>query len=320
MRRAAIVAFSIACTTPLPPRALPVLLPPDPQPDPIGVIDAETYTARVGSLRATLARSHIELDDRPVAPFCGLHHGIDDCLRCEVASRADTSGIDPDMIDAIAIAFARYPSTVLIASRLEHVTLCRQIRYDHDHGVDPAGLASFDEARLFVSIEYFSDKAHEHYGDFTIEQIVHHELFHMLDHAAHGEAVYADREWEALDPPAFAYRDPADLDSPRPAGFVNSYATTNELEDRASTFEFLMGQSAKLCAIAAVDPIVAAKARMVWSRVGKLVGDRQLPPEAQCLNRKPAVPAKPTRPLKPSRPTKPRLQLPTKPSLVGKMW
>ena len=295
----------IGCTPPMPPlEPTPVLV----ASEPANLIEAGVYDKRVASLRATLARSKIALDTVPVIDVCGMHHGINDCVRCQVASRADTADVDPDMIDAVAIAFARYSSSVLVAAKLQHVALCKRIRYDHDHGVDPAGLASFDAARLFVSIEYFSDKAHEHYGDFTIEQVVHHELFHMFDHATLGEKVYADREWHALNAPSFTYTDPAPNEETRPAGFVNAYATTNELEDRASVFEYLMGQPAKLCAIMEHDPIVAAKAKMVWGRVAKLMGADRLRDEAACLLRKPAKPVKPVPPRKPG---KVRLKLPT---------
>ncbi len=263
-----------ACAAPLSPQALPALVVPEP-PD---LIDANTYTARVATLRATLQRSQIELDAKPVEPVCTVHHGIDDCMRCEVAGRLDTSGIDPDLIDAVAIAFARYAPKVLAASQLQHVTLCRSIRYDHEHGgPDPAGVAVFEDRRLFVSIEFFHTR--ERTADFTIEEVVHHELFHMLDRAA---KIDADHAWQALNPPGFVYADPADLAAPRPRGFVDSYSTTNELEDRASTFAYLMAQPDKLCAIVAGDPIVAAKARLVWSRIAPLMRDHQIP--AGCLS------------------------------------
>jgi hypothetical protein len=328
MRHAAMAvafAFAFGCgAAGPPPAALPALV----ANEPANLIDADTYTARVASLRATLARSGIELDTRRVISVCGAHHGIDDCMRCDVASRADTSGVDPDMIDAVALAFARYPTSVLTAAHLQHVALCRRIRYDHDHGegVNPAGVAIFEDARLVVSIEFFSDQVHEGYSDFTIEQVVHHELFHMLDRASHGEQVYADHEWHALNAPSFVYRDPSPSGVPRPPGFVDSYATTSELEDRASVFEYLMGQPAKLCEIARADPIVAAKTRMVWSRAARIMGAQRLPREAMCAGRKPTPPT----PIKPARPARPGkaagkptrtvpVRLPSQPSLVGKM-
>ncbi len=275
----------LGCAQPLPPSRLPELAPP---PEPPNLIDARTYESRVATLRATLARSHIDLDAGPVIKACGSHHGIDDCFTCEIVRRLDTSDVDPDMIDAVAIAFAHYPTNVLKAAKLEHVSLCRRIRYDHNDAVNPSGLAMADDRRLMISIEQFSNKAHEAYGNYSIEQVVHHELFHMLDHATNGEKVNADREWHALLPAGFAYRDPAPLGGIRPSGFVNNYATTNELEDRATVYEYMMGQPEELCALAAADPRVAAKARLVRARVARLMGESRLP---HC-ERKPPTPKK----------------------------
>lgn len=229
------------------------------------------FATRVATLRATLARSHVDLDSVPVISTCGDHHGIEDCYRCEIAR--DEAGVDPDMVDAVAIAFAHYPSSVLAAAHLAHVSLCKSIHFDHAHGdqPDPAGLASYGDARLMISIDG------GYRGEFSIEQVVHHEIFHLIDRATNGEKVNADREWHALNPPRFAYSDPAPHRPSRPAGFVNNYATTNELEDRASVFEYLMGQPDELCALAVADPIVAAKAKTVRTRIAKLMGENRLP-------------------------------------------
>src|SRR5262245_10217059 len=225
--------------------------PPEPPRSEVDVIDPATFASKIGGLRATLARSHVELDREAVLRSC---RGTDTlgCVRCDVATRADTAGVDPDMIDAVSIAFAHYPSKVLEAAHLEHVALCRQIRYEgRADDENPAGLAVLGDHRIMISIEHFAT-ARMHDG-FTIEQVVHHELFHALDYVALPGYYANDDEWRALNPPGFAYRDPAPLDGRRP-GFVDAYATTNEKEDRASTFEYLIGQPAKLCELAKTDP------------------------------------------------------------------
>src|SRR5207248_9345493 len=113
-----------------------------------------------------------------------------------------------------------------------------------------AGVAMLGERRILVSVEHFIGE--HHFDNFTIEQIVHHEVFHMFD-----PHLDSDREWNAVNPPGFAYKDPAA--SERPKGFVNAYATTSDAEDRASTFEYLMGQPQALCDLAAHDRILAKK-------------------------------------------------------------
>lgn len=284
MRFASLVVLLGCAPTRVRPTQLPELV----QPEPVGVIDTTTYDNKLASIRATLARSHIELDAGPVIESCGEHHGIQDCVHCDVATRRDTSGVDPDMLDAIAIAFARYPQRVLDISGIQHVALCKDIHYSqvHDGVPQPAGMAMPGDARLLLSLEPVAHIA-DYGGGFTIEQVVHHEVFHMLDKETD------DHDWHALNPPRFAYRDPAPLDeSTRPGGFVNHYATTNEREDRASTFEYMIGQPEKLCAIERVDPIVAKKVRVVRERVAKLMGARGLPPE-HCKAPGPKPPAKP---------------------------
>jgi len=277
MRSAAVAAaFGIACATPFRPAELPPI-------EPGNLMDGETFAKRIAGLRATLARSSVAIDQQQVLRTCGSHHQHDRCLRCEVAGRADTGGVDPEMIDGVAIAFARYPTSVLAAAKLEHVALCRTIRVEGRPDEGPAGVAVVGEQRLFLSIEHFVGKPHNLYDYFTIEQVVHHELFHLFDHATLGEAVNADREWDALNPPGFAYRDPAPERAERPAGFVNSYSTTSSVEDRASVFEYLMGQPTRLCEIAAADPIVAAKTAVVWNRFEQATGAEFLHRHAPCV-------------------------------------
>ncbi len=262
--------------------------PVQPPHEPTNLMSSEEFTSRISGLRATLARNHVNIDTLSVIDSCAgdnyRHSMRNRCVRCEVATRANTGGIDPDLIDGVAITFAGYPAALLAASQLEHVALCRTIRIQG--GADdrlPAGVAIADQHRLLISVEQFAENAPS-YRDFTIEQVVHHELFHLFDHATSGEKVHADREWNALNPHGFVYADPAGDASARPRGFVNDYATTNELEDRATVFEFLLGQPTVLCEIAHVDPVVAAKTVVVWKRVAKITGDKLLRRHAPCVD------------------------------------
>lgn len=247
--------------------------PPDVTPQASAVDPAELAT-RLAGLRATLARNHVELDTASEIASCGgdgYHDsGERRCVRCEVASAANTMGVDLGLIDGVAIAFALYPPAMFRTARVEHVALCRAIRFDGaaPDEQSPAGVAIPAEHRVLISVEQFADGA-PLYRDFSIEQVVHHEMFHLFDHATSGEHVYDDRAWNALNPPGFVYRDPAG--DARPRGFVNRYATTNELEDRASVFELLLGQPDRLCEFAHGDPVIAAKTAAVWRRVAKVV-------------------------------------------------
>ena len=258
-----VAIVGIACT---PPVAVS-------EPSAIAVPNDELEEKLVG-LRATLARSGIALDDVPTVESCSTAHLGSRCIRCDVARSDNTAGIDPTLVDAAAIAFALYPPALLTATKVRHVALCRAIHVA-DREMSAAGMAFLDQQRILVNVGSFVD-AMEGY---TIDHVVHHELFHLLDYA--GDHFTADREWHALNPRGFAYHDPEmlylqrDLGA-RPPGFVRPYATQNEVEDRASTFELLLSDPAGLCALAASDPVVAKKVALIKKRVAKVAGKSPL--------------------------------------------
>jgi hypothetical protein len=247
------------------------------------------FVAANDKLRATLARDGIELDTQPVITTCEVSTSERDCARCNVATVLDS--IDSALIDQMAIAFARWPSSVRKVARLEHVAFCNTIKYEgKDHG--PAGLADPNTHRVYIGVEYFRGAG----TGFSIEAAVHHEIFHLLDFETQGSRWVADREWHALNPAGFAYRDPS-IDIRRRQGFVNGYASTDEMEDRASTFEYLMVRPDDLCTMTANDPILARKVRLLRGRVSRVEGADKLRIGAPCTFEAPTK--KPTK--KPSK-------------------
>ena len=258
------------------------------------------FVASSERLRVTLGRDGIVLDTQPVLHTCDTP-GVDrDCTRCDVATVLDQ--IDPELVDQMAIAFARYPSSIRKAARLERVAFCRAITYERgtDHG--PAGLADPNTHRVYISVEYFRGAG----SGLSIEAAVHHEVFHLLDQATLGTRWTADSEWHALNPAGFAYRKPGD-ETKRPPGFVNTYALTDELEDRASTFEYLMVRPDDLCALAAKDDILARKVRLLWERVSRVDGAARLGVTAPCAVMKAKTGKK--RKTKPTKPTQRTVRL-----------
>lgn len=271
--RWALLLFAVGCAAPV--------RPVEPPREPANLMDSETFANRISGLRATLARNGISIDTEPVIETCGGDHHGSRCVRCDVATRDNTGGVDPSLIDGVALAFAMYPPSLLEATQLQHVALCRSIRIEGSNERAPAGVAISDQHRLMISVEYFVDGAPAS-EEFSISQVVHHEVFHLFDRAT--SAASGDREWAALNPRGFEYRNPAVSERTRPAGFVNTYATTNELEDRATVFEYLLGQPTRLCEIAREDPVVAAKTATVWRRVAKVAGDKVLKLHAPCVD------------------------------------
>jgi hypothetical protein len=233
------------------------------------------FLASSKRLRATLGRDNIQLDTTPVIRTCDVPRDDRDCARCDVATVLDD--IDPDLVDRMAIAFARYPSSMRKVAQLEHVAFCRVITYERgsDHG--PAGLADPNTHRIYISVADFRE---EHHGA-VIEDAVHHEVFHLLDFATQGAHALADTEWKKLNPAGFVYK-VGNSEVERPTGFVNTYATTNEMEDRASTFEYLMTRPDELCEMTAKDPALAHKVRLLWQRVSQIEGADRLNVTAPC--------------------------------------
>ncbi len=262
---------------------------PPPPPVPATLVDDSVFSAKVAGLRATLGRHGVEIDIAPpVIDSCaaaGYHGSETGCVRCELATRANTGGVDPDLIDGVSIAFGAYPPVLIQTAKLQHVALCRTIRVlGEGDREQPAGVAIADQHRLMISIEQFADGAPA-YRDFSVQQVVHHEVFHLFDEATSPDLYTTiDSTWHALNPRGFEYHDPAIHTESRPRGFVNYYATTNQREDRATVFEFLFGQPAVLCEIGHADPTVAAKVTAVWKRVARVGGEKLLRQHAPCVD------------------------------------
>ena len=268
MRVGSVLALAaLAACDPRPPPLWPA--------EPVDLIAPGDFESRISGLRATLARSGIEIDQTPVIETCRGADTAGKCVRCDLVTRERTGGLDPDLLDAVSIAFGRYPPGTLAKANIQHVALCRSIRFSDNPDDGPAGLAILADRRILVSVEHFVDR---HVDGFMIEQIVHHEVFHMFD--THLEN---DKEWKALNRPGFVYKDPAGRD--RPAGFVNPYATTSDAEDRASTFEMLMTDPKKVCDLAAHDAVLANKTKLVWRRIAPVLGEPALKRWAACAAR-----------------------------------
>ncbi|HEY5925596.1 MAG TPA: hypothetical protein VIV11_28115 [Kofleriaceae bacterium] len=246
-----------------------------------------SFNTHVVALRTTLGRAAIRLEMRGRnevirTSTCSdpeaRQHQVG-CVRCELAGPEEQ--LDDTTLDAITRAFDRYPASFLVASHIESVALCKSIVYEdivREHGT--AGTVDYMQRRLFVSVESFLGRAHDDTRAVTAEDIVHHELFHLIEFE-HMRRDMSDPEWRLHNPIGFEYRD-ATLTDERPASFVNAYATTNEIEDRASTFQYLMSRPAELCEITRSDADVRAKVKLIWTRVGNIDGTDFLRKRALC--------------------------------------
>lgn len=89
--------------------------------------------------------------------------------------------------------------------------------------------------------------------DYSFVESLHHELYHYIEkYMYYKGANYTT--WNTLNPENFRYGAAstslsyANTNNPN-ASFVNTYAQTDEYEDRASTFEYLMAQSEAGCLV-----------------------------------------------------------------------
>jgi hypothetical protein len=245
-----------------------------------------TYTGRIVDLRTTLARAGIRLETRGTEQvistgWCDSEDPAKvsaGCTRCELM--AETDPFELAVIEALTIAIDRYPTSVLDAAKIESVALCRRFHVTRSAG-HIAGTADLNNRRLLINLESFSEQKYDPDEEFTVEDIVHHEVYHLLEYATMEDMMTSDTQWGALNPSGFDYRDPA-TGHGRPDGFVNVYATTSATEDRASVFQFLMARPTELCSMAEGDPAVLEKATLVWNRVGAAAGDEVLRLRATC--------------------------------------
>ena len=100
-------------------------------------------------------------------------------------------------------------------------------------------------------------------------EIIHHELYHMVEEEINGSSYYKDPIWASFNDPKFkyksggaqAYEDKLDISSKPPKGFISTYSTYGLEEDKAEIFANLMipKLSKKLYSLAAHDPILAKK-------------------------------------------------------------
>lgn len=247
------------------------------------------YNTRVVALRTTLGRAAVKLETRTGvrqeirSSVCNDPSPVQrGCSVCELAG--ETDALDSAVLDALVVAFDRYPASVLEATHIDKVALCTHIKYiDID---DPGAIGTVDlkERRLIVSLEPFIGQQYDAYGETTTEDIVHHELFHLFEFERMRPFYNDDPEWRLYNPTGFDYGDTYKDSRDRPAGFVDPYASTDEIEDKASVYQYMMAHPSELCAIEKSDPIVKKKVALLWERIASLTDDAYLKARLQCGN------------------------------------
>jgi hypothetical protein len=233
-----------------------------------------THDARVAALRATLARGGLALEKRGdgvVAVTAGCNDVVDrlqpdSCQRCILADNRDTTD---EVLERITAVVERYPTEMLAQADIHTLSLCRRLENIAAQKDTMGGLSEYDGRHVMILVskpEFLAD-------------ILHHELFHMIESARIADLTTHDQEWESANPIGFSYGtgpSSSEAGKARPAGFVRQYAASNLAEDRASTFEYMMAEPDELCEMATNDPIVHAKVKIIWSRMKRYAGGYEL--------------------------------------------
>jgi hypothetical protein len=232
----------------------------------------------MAELRAALARGGATLETRGAKQQLETSDCDDPraaCVRCDLASEDQF----PNGVAAVARGFARYPRHVLEAAKVERVAICRTLRYG-DGTRTPTGISSHPDHLLAISFEQLSGEGPDVHPVYTAEDTVHHELFHLLDSETSPMTFANDPEWEKLNPRDFVYGTTRDRDT---RGFLDPYAWTNVVEDRAVVFQHLMARPEATCERAKRDPNVRAKIALLAKRLAARIDIAFLTERAPCV-------------------------------------
>lgn len=144
-----------------------------------------------------------------------------------------------EFIKIFAEEWNKYPAQWIEVNKLKKIVFVKNLRVTHQYRFampDP-----YDET-LYYDIEYgFA-------GEEYIREEIHHEFWHMIEEEAFGTMYYRCIQWQHLNHKGFkygsggseAYDDDKYTDKEHPRkGFVDSYCTYGEEEDRAETYCWL---------------------------------------------------------------------------------
>jgi hypothetical protein len=224
-------------------------------------------------LTALAAKFNIQIATRDVQPRDRRIHAA----ACDTDELARYESL-------FAEEFGLYPPDVIRRVGLERVVLCKGLSYA---GQARGAVPDFGSNTLYL------DAVRGGWDPTYLRKVIHHDFFHMIDYRDDG-SLYADKEWESLNPRGFHYGNgganaqgdsQSSLLTDRYPGFLNSYSKTGVEEDKAEIFANLVVEPNYVERRARTDPVLRAKVsalkrRMVqfspeaddgfWSRIAAL--------------------------------------------------
>ncbi len=186
-------------------------------------------------------------------------------------THANYSEFSRIMAEQLAIYPTNFPKRI----GLKRILLCGGI---HKDGMSLRGTAD----TLAGTIVYDASQVNDGGGADNAETkiTIHHELFHVIDHALHFDPVrraYSDPGWKSINPKGFLYYiqggaspEPLGLDSSVP-GFLTGYSRSNVLEDKAVLYSLKMIRPDIVDPLARSDDRLGRKCVLIESMVQKLI-------------------------------------------------
>lgn len=153
--------------------------------------------------------------------------------------------------------FAKYPPELVKLSGLKRIVFCRDLKAN---GQRIAGVAVQKNATIYMdSSTEVGDESHR-------RRTLHHEFFHFIDYAIHGERDIRDsRAWVAAGAPGSTYSAAetgapvANWASHPAAGFVSNYSRKSVPEDRAELFAAILTNNLTVRLLLQKDSFLTAK-------------------------------------------------------------
>ena len=194
-----------------------------------------------------------------------------DRMTADVATHEDVAAF----LRHLEFEFSVYSPAIIARSGLKRVIVSGRLVLN---GVEFGGMTDLDSRTIYFNAEGVAANRD------SCKQIVHHEMYHLLDKADARDV--RDPRWERLNGPDFRYGTRGDAvqlggdgrgydRDGRSPGFPNLYATASKAEDKATVFALMLAEPGALEAQAAFDPVLRAKIAEIRSRV-----DRMAPAES----------------------------------------
>ena len=145
-----------------------------------------------------------------------------------------------EILNTLNVALSHYPSGIFTETKQAGYTLTIYLIKSYSQN-NVTGITDSTTKNILISLA----------TDFSFEESLYHEVYHYLEKYMYAKGANYTT-WNSLNPPEFSYGKTNSNLSYTTANnpnsyFVNNYAQTDQYEDRASTFEYMMDDVEASC-------------------------------------------------------------------------